>query len=170
MLRVRRVPEYPYARTGLVGPTVSIIVLDSFRFADPDPERSPTETLPEARLRRGRGRPRTTIAIRCSGVRGFPACGCSRVIGPPMDHRRGRSRTLRALARARGGSGDAKESSFRELTQMVVAGGWVPGAPDFVEAGTKGGRNVKAEFLERYEPRLRGANSAIRDFDAARFA
>ena len=64
-----------------------------------------------------------------------------------------------------------KKSSFEELTQMVIAGGWVPAAPEFVEARTKGGRNVKAEFLERCERRAASRRKlAIRDFDAARFA
>jgi hypothetical protein len=64
-----------------------------------------------------------------------------------------------------------KKSSFEELTEMVVAKGWVPGAPDYVEARTKGGKNVKAEFLERYERRAASRRKfAIRDFDTARFA
>jgi hypothetical protein len=64
-----------------------------------------------------------------------------------------------------------EDSSFEELKQSVFAAGWVPDAPEFVEAPTKGGRNVKAEFLERYERRAASRRKfAIRDFDAARFA
>jgi hypothetical protein len=64
-----------------------------------------------------------------------------------------------------------KHKSIEDLNEAVLAAGWVPGAPDYVEAPTKGGRNVKAEFLERYERRAASRRKfAVRDFDNARFA
>jgi hypothetical protein len=64
-----------------------------------------------------------------------------------------------------------KESSMEELAEIVFAAGWVPDAPDFVEAPTRHGRNAKDELLERYERRSASRRKfAIRDFDAARFA
>jgi len=60
-----------------------------------------------------------------------------------------------------------KKRSVEELNQMAVAAGWVPEAPAIVEAPMKGGRNVKAEFLGRYERRAISRRIfAIRDFDA----
>jgi hypothetical protein len=72
--------------------------------------------------------------------------------------------TLRRLNRR-------KNPSCEDLAATLLAAGWAPYAPDFVEAPTKGGRNVKAEFLERYERRTASSRKfAIRDFDAARCA
>jgi hypothetical protein len=64
-----------------------------------------------------------------------------------------------------------KAPSVDELNRAAFAAGWVPGAPDYVEAPTKDGRNIKAELLERYERRAASRRKfAIRDFDDVRFA
>ena len=62
-----------------------------------------------------------------------------------------------------------KQSSKEDLTELVFSAGWVPGAPEFVEAPARRGKNIKAQLLERYELRATSRREfAIHDFDTAR--
>jgi hypothetical protein len=64
-----------------------------------------------------------------------------------------------------------KSSSFKELSEILYTAGWVPDLPEFVQIPIKGRRNVKGEYLERYERRAASRRKfAIRDFDLARIA